>query len=66
MRTIEAAVDVNENQKTILFRKADWRLITFETLKVAVLGLTFKPGTDDLREAPSLGSTTSTIITMCG
>ena len=54
MRTIEAAVDVNDEQKTVLFRKADRRLITFETLKVAVLGLTFKPGTDDLREAPSI------------
>ncbi len=35
-------------------KKASNRLITFSGLKVAVLGLTFKPGTDDLREAPSL------------
>lgn len=54
LRTVEAAVDVNTEQKIRLFKKASDRLITFEHLKVAVLGLAFKPGTDDLREAPSL------------
>ncbi len=54
LRTIKAAIDVNKEQKTILLKKASKRLITFNGLKVAVLGLTFKPGTDDLREAPSL------------
>ena len=54
LKTIEAAVDINIAQKTKLFNKANDRLITFKDLKVAVLGLAFKPGTDDLREAPSL------------
>lgn len=54
LRTVKAAVDVNKDQKTMLYKKACRRLITFNGLKVAVLGLTFKPGTDDLREAPSL------------
>ena len=54
LKTVEAAVDVNTAQKTKLYKKASDRLITFNGLKVAVLGLTFKPGTDDLREAPSL------------
>ncbi len=54
LRTVQAAVDVNKDQKTKLFYKAKDRLITFKGLKVAVLGLTFKPGTDDLREAPSI------------
>ena len=54
LRTVEAAVDVNAEQKTKLYKKACERLITFNGLKVAVLGLAFKPGTDDLREAPSL------------
>ncbi len=54
LKTVEAAVDVNAMQKTRLFQKACKRMITFEGLKVAVLGLAFKPGTDDLREAPSL------------
>lgn len=54
LRTVEAAVDVNNDQKIRLFKKAAKRMITFAGLKVAVLGLTFKPGTDDLREAPSV------------
>lgn len=54
LRTVRAAIEVNNDQKTILFKKASRRLITFKGLKVTVLGLTFKPGTDDLREAASL------------
>lgn len=54
LRTVEAAVAVNNDQKTKLFKKASERLIAFQGLRVAVLGLTFKPDTDDLREAPSL------------
>lgn len=54
LETVEAAVSVNTRQKIKLFQKASNRMITFDGLKVAVLGLAFKPGTDDLREAPSL------------
>ncbi len=54
LRTVEAAVDVNNAQKTILYKKACERMITFNGLKIAILGLAFKPGTDDLREAPSI------------
>ncbi len=56
LKTVEAAVDVNEAQKMKLFKKASERLITFNGLKVATLGLTFKSGTDDLREAPSINN----------
>ena len=54
LETVEAVVAVNARQKTRLFQKASNRMITFQGLKVAVLGLAFKPGTDDLREAPSI------------
>lgn len=56
LKTVKAAIDVNTAQKTMLYKKACKRLITFSGLKVAILGLTFKPGTDDLREAPSLAN----------
>ena len=54
LKTVKASINVNTRQKTILLEKAKKIFKSFNGLTVAVLGLTFKPGTDDLREAPSI------------
>lgn len=54
LKTIKAAIEVNEIQKLKLVRKARNIIDSFDGIKVAVLGLTFKPGTDDLRESPAI------------
>ncbi len=54
IKTIKAAIEVNEKQKLNLYRKSKKHYESLNGKTIAVLGLTFKPGTDDLREAPSL------------
>lgn len=55
MRILKAVEDVNEEQKTILFRKLSAHFDgDLRGRKVAMWGLAFKPETDDMREAPSL------------
>jgi len=45
---------ININQREHLMRKLQHELWVLEDKVIAVLGLAFKPGTDDVREAPSL------------
>ena len=55
MRILQAVEDVNEEQKTLLFRKLSAHFGgDLQGRRVAMWGLAFKPETDDMREAPSL------------
>jgi len=51
---LQSVIKVNEKQKSLLFEKAMDRMGTVEGKIVAVLGLSFKPNTDDIRDAPSI------------
>jgi UDPglucose 6-dehydrogenase len=51
---LDAAVAVNERQRKQVIAKLQRDLHTLKGKRIAFLGLTFKPNTDDLREAPSL------------
>ncbi len=55
MRILQAVEDVNNTQKDILFRKLQYYFDNeVSGLTVAVWGLSFKPGTNDMRDAPSI------------
>lgn len=55
LRVLQSVEDVNEDQKEILFQKAfDYFDGNLENKTIAMWGLSFKPQTDDMREAPSL------------
>ena len=54
LKTVRAAIEVNERQKLKLIEKAQKFYPNFKDLTITFLGVTFKPNTDDLREAPSL------------
>jgi len=52
---LNSVINVNQNQKTILFPKIkNYFKGNLTGKKIAVWGLSFKPDTDDIREAPSI------------
>jgi UDPglucose 6-dehydrogenase len=55
MTLLESVEEVNEKQKKILFKKFyDFYKGDIKGKKAAIWGLSYKPGTDDMREAPAL------------
>ncbi len=53
-KIVDAIVQVNERQWQLVLDKARTRLDGFSNRTVTVLGLSFKPNTDDIREAPAI------------
>lgn len=54
MEVIEAVERVNEKQKSIVYDKIIKAVGNVKDKTIAIIGLAFKPETDDMREAPAL------------
>ena len=54
LEILRATVNVNEKQRVLPVKILKEYYKDIEGKTVSILGLTFKPGTDDIREAPSL------------
>jgi len=51
---LRAVVEVNQAQRAAVLRKLQTSLKVLKGRRIALLGLAFKPGTDDLRDSPAL------------
>jgi UDPglucose 6-dehydrogenase len=51
---LKETIAINDNQQKLLVKKAVKRFGDLQGKKIAMLGLSFKPETDDMREAPSI------------
>jgi UDPglucose 6-dehydrogenase len=53
-KLLQASLDVNAAQRQMVIQKLQEKLFILKGRTVSLLGLAFKPDTDDLRDAPSL------------
>jgi UDPglucose 6-dehydrogenase len=53
-RLLEASLEVNAAQRQMVIQKLQEKLFILKGRTIGLLGLAFKPDTDDLRDAPSL------------
>ncbi len=53
-RIVESVIEVNETQYKRMVDKIESILGNFEGKRLGILGLTFKPNTDDIRESPAI------------
>jgi UDPglucose 6-dehydrogenase len=54
MTLVETVIEANERQKLLMVEKIRNKLGDLKDQTIGILGLTFKPETDDVREAPAL------------
>jgi len=53
-RIVDAVVEANERQREAMIPKIEKMLGTIEGKRIGILGLSFKPETDDMRESPAI------------
>ncbi len=54
LRLIQAVMDINNEQPRRVLQRLSTHFPSLENVEIAVLGLAFKPGTDDMRESPAI------------
>ena len=54
LRILQSVEDVNDDQKLVVYNKLSGHFKDLKGLTIGIWGLSFKPNTDDMREAPAL------------